>query len=127
MHDQKERQDDDHDIQKAEEVCPRDSPFRDSSSHSRLARGHVLSRLKDRQEVARFEAGAADQAPRRCRGRPGARAALSGLTLPPYWTTTRAAVAAPNCCASQPRMNAWAAWACSGVAVRPVPMAQTGS
>ena len=29
--------------------------------------------------------------------------------------------------ASQRRMNAWTAWACSGVAVRPVPIAQTGS
>ena len=26
-----------------------------------------------------------------------------------------------------PRMKAWASWACSGVALRPVPMAQTGS
>ena len=29
--------------------------------------------------------------------------------------------------ATSPRMNAWTSWACSGVAVRPVPMAQTGS
>ena len=28
--------------------------------------------------------------------------ALSGFTLPPYWTTTRAAVASPNVSASQP-------------------------
>ena len=33
-------------------------------------------------------------------------AALSGFTLPPYWTTTRAAVASPNVWTSQPRMKA---------------------
>ena len=60
-------------------------------------------------------------------GQASSSAALSGLTLPPYWTTTRAAVASPNASASRPRMNAWAAWACSGVAVSPVPIAQTGS
>ena len=122
-----ERQDDDHDVEKAEEDSPRLSALRNESSSRRLARGHVLPRPKNRQEVGRLEAGAADQGPVDIRGKPGARAALSGLTLPPYWTMTRAAVAAPNCWPSQLRMNAWADWACSGVAVRPVPIAQTGS
>src|SRR5262249_41511393 len=52
-------------------------------------------------------------------------AALPGLTLPPYWIRTRS----PTPCrpSTRPRMNAWAACAISGVAVSPVPIAQTGS
>jgi len=52
---------------------------------------------------------------------------LSGLTLPPYniriWFATVLLKRFTSLC----RMNAWASWACSVVAVRPVPIAQTGS
>src|SRR5690606_38211953 len=52
--------------------------------------------------------------------------ALSGLQLPPYRIGSKPAIVA-LCFATSPRMNAWTAWACSGEAVRPVPIAQTGS
>src|SRR4030095_14640849 len=54
-------------------------------------------------------------------------AILSGLTEPPY--KIRSDSAAPEECLSAKtrRINAGSSCACSGVAVRPVPMAQTGS
>src|SRR5262249_10143590 len=54
-------------------------------------------------------------------------AALSGLTLPPYWMRIWLAASLPSFSASRPRMKAWTSCACCGVAVRPVPMAHTGS
>mmetsp|Transcript_51155 Transcript_51155/g.102583 ORF Transcript_51155/g.102583 Transcript_51155/m.102583 type:complete len:258 (+) Transcript_51155:150-923(+) len=52
---------------------------------------------------------------------------LPGATLPPYCTRTAAATAGPNMPERCSRMKACTSWAPSGVAVRPVPMAQTGS
>jgi hypothetical protein len=51
---------------------------------------------------------------------------FSGFTEPPYWMQI-CWPASPKRTASRPRMNAWTCWAVSGVAVRPVPIAQTGS
>ena len=51
----------------------------------------------------------------------------SGLTEPPYWMTTASAAASPKVARVQPRMNACTDCAMAGVAVRPVPMAHTGS
>ena len=45
-------------------------------------------------------------------------AALSGFTLPPYWTRTRSAASFERSPTSA-RMNAIASWACSGVATLP--------
>src|SRR5581483_6766890 len=53
-------------------------------------------------------------------------AAFSGFTDPPYRIRT-AAPAASSRAAMRERMNAIASAACSGLALRPVPMAQTGS
>ena len=53
--------------------------------------------------------------------------ALLGLTEPPYWIRIAPAVAPPNRSVSRLRMCAWTSCACAGVAVRPVPIAQTGS
>ena len=50
-------------------------------------------------------------------------AAFSGFMLPPYWIR----VASRTASGSRPRMKAWASSAISGVAVRPVPIAQIGS
>src|SRR5690606_17696163 len=52
--------------------------------------------------------------------------ALSGWTLPPYRSGRESAILA-SWVRIWPRMNACTACACSGEAVRPVPMAQTGS
>ena len=49
--------------------------------------------------------------------------ALYGFMLPPYWIRTRS----PSCAGSSPRMKLCACSASSGVAVRPVPIAHTGS
>ena len=54
-------------------------------------------------------------------------AAFPGFMDPPYWMRTVSAVSAPTSFASVARMSAWTSCAWSGVAVRPVPMAQTGS
>ena len=54
-------------------------------------------------------------------------AMLSDFTEPPYWTRTLAAVFAPDRVAIVDRISAHTACASSGVAVRPVPMAQMGS
>src|SRR5690606_15079692 len=53
-------------------------------------------------------------------------AALSGLQLPPYRIGSEPAILASRA-ATSPRMKACTSCACSGVATRPVPMAQTGS
>ena len=65
--------------------------------------------------------------PRRCPATPGARPRCPASRSLRTGQSLAPAVAAPNCSASQSRMNAWAAWACSGVAVNPVPIAHTGS
>ena len=52
---------------------------------------------------------------------------FSGFTEPPYWMRTLAAVSAPKTSEMTLRMKAWASCAYLEVAVRPVPMAQTGS
>ena len=52
---------------------------------------------------------------------------LPGFMEPPYSTRMDSAVSASNSSASVARTAAHTAWACSGVAVRPVPMAQMGS
>ena len=54
-------------------------------------------------------------------------AAFAGFIEPPYWMRTPCAASSPNSSASTLRMCAWAACAISGVAVRPVPIAHTGS
>jgi hypothetical protein len=53
-------------------------------------------------------------------------AALSGVTLPPYWMRMASATG-PRNSGSRLRMKWCTVWACSGVAVSPVPMAHTGS
>ena len=53
--------------------------------------------------------------------------AVAAETTTAQQTTTRPAVAPPNRSERRSRMNAWTSWACSGVAVRPVPIAHTGS
>ena len=58
-------------------------------------------------------------------GRANSSAALSGLTLPPYWMRT--ASPAPCSYSTRSRMKACASWAICGVAVTPVPIAHTGS
>ena len=53
---------------------------------------------------------------------------LAGLTDPPYWMRTAPAAAGPVACwPPRPGWRRTTAWASSGVAVRPVPMAQIGS
>ena len=52
---------------------------------------------------------------------------LPGFMEPPYSTRISSAASAPKSSASVARMAAHTASACSGVAVRPVPMAQMGS
>ena len=52
---------------------------------------------------------------------------LPGFMEPPYSTRISSATSAPYRSASVARMAAQTASACSGVAVRPVPMAQMGS
>src|SRR4051812_14980662 len=54
-------------------------------------------------------------------------AALSALTLPPYWMRISCAACSPTCPVRSTRMSACASWAICGVAVRPVPIAHTGS
>src|SRR5262249_55067958 len=51
---------------------------------------------------------------------------LSGFTLPPYRIRMRGATAAGRA-ATRARMKWWTSCACPGVALRPVPIAQTGS
>merc|ERR1719254_305024 len=46
---------------------------------------------------------------------------------PPYWMRTAAATSGLTFSDIHARMFAWVSWAISGVAVRPVPMAHTGS
>src|SRR5574340_123524 len=53
-------------------------------------------------------------------------AAFDAFTLPPYWITSLSATAGSRA-AILPRIKAWTACACSGVAVLPVPIAHTGS
>ena len=53
-------------------------------------------------------------------------AALLAFTLPPYKMRVAPAILASRT-PIRARMAAWTSWACSGVAVRPVPIAQTGS
>src|SRR5262249_59894244 len=52
---------------------------------------------------------------------------LSGLTLPPYRMRQAPAASPPNHCRSRFLMCACASPACAAVAVRPVPIAHTGS
>jgi hypothetical protein len=52
--------------------------------------------------------------------------AFDALTLPPYRILTELAIVASSA-ATLPRIIAWTSCACSGLAVRPVPIAQTGS
>ena len=52
---------------------------------------------------------------------------FSGFTEPPYWMRTLAAASAPKTSEITLRIKEWASWASLEVAVRPVPMAQTGS
>lgn len=52
---------------------------------------------------------------------------VSGVTEPPYWMRTACATSAPYISARSQRMKWCTPWAMAGVAVRPVPMAQTGS
>src|SRR5262245_32576808 len=59
-------------------------------------------------------------------GWPRSSAALSGFTEPPYWMRIRAALE-PKRSASRARRKACASCAIAGVAVRPVPIAHTGS
>ena len=54
-------------------------------------------------------------------------AMLPGFTLPPYWIRTASPAASPAASATAPRMTAIVASASSGVALRPVPIAQIGS
>ena len=54
-------------------------------------------------------------------------ATVPGFMEPPYSTRISSATAEPNRSPSVARMAAHTASACSGVAVRPVPMAQMGS
>mmetsp|Transcript_18399 Transcript_18399/g.56465 ORF Transcript_18399/g.56465 Transcript_18399/m.56465 type:complete len:247 (+) Transcript_18399:533-1273(+) len=54
-------------------------------------------------------------------------AALAPFMEPPYWMRTLDATAGETLEESQARILAWTSWACSGDAVTPVPMAQTGS
>src|SRR6185437_15859958 len=54
-------------------------------------------------------------------------AAFSGFIEPPYWMRTASAAWSPWSSRIRPRMKACASWASSGVAVRPVPIAHTGS
>ena len=54
-------------------------------------------------------------------------AMFAGFTEPPYWMRTRRPPASPTTSATTPRIGRTVAWASSGVAVRPVPMAQIGS
>ena len=63
------------------------------------------------------------RAPRRCRARQQL-AGVAGLTLPPY--RIRALTASPSGDPTSPD-DAIASWAISGVAIRPVPIAQIGS
>ena len=53
-------------------------------------------------------------------------AMLDAFTDPPYWMRTAAPASAPNLPVSRARIAAQTSWASSGVAVRPVPIAQTG-
>jgi len=53
--------------------------------------------------------------------------AFAGFTLPPYSIETPLATSSPYLLASVCLINACMSWACSGLAVSPVPMAQTGS
>src|SRR5262249_12050920 len=71
-------------------------------------------------QIAANESGSRDAPPTRAPSTSGwtsSSAALSGFTEPPYSTGT----------SSSDLMNECASWAMSGVAVRPVPIAQTGS
>ncbi len=54
-------------------------------------------------------------------------AAFDGFIEPPYWMRTVSAVSAPTSPARVARMSACTSCAWSGVAVLPVPIAQTGS
>ena len=54
-------------------------------------------------------------------------AALAPFMEPPYWMRVAFAMAGDTFVASHARIDACTSWACSGVAVLPVPMAQTGS
>ena len=79
------------------------------------------------EEVARLEAGAADQGAVDV-GAGEQLGGVVGLDAPPILDDDPGGgrlrrTSRP----SQLRMNAWTSWACSGVAVRPVPIAQTGS
>ena len=54
-------------------------------------------------------------------------AALAPFMEPPYWMRVALAMAGDTFVASHARIDACTSCACSGVAVLPVPMAQTGS
>ena len=55
-------------------------------------------------------------------------AMFAAFTEPPYWMRTAAAASAPPIGRRRPsRTQPHTAWASSGVAVRPVPIAQIGS
>src|SRR5690606_2264592 len=90
---------------------------------------HGLVYLAAAAAMARKSRATSDAPPIRppsTSGRENSSAALAGLTLPPYRIGSEPAIVA-SCAASSPRMKACTSWACSGLAVRPVPMAQTGS
>ncbi len=53
--------------------------------------------------------------------------AFFALAEPPYWMRMPAAAAGDTWSEIHPRIAAWVSCACSGLAVTPVPMAQTGS
>src|SRR5690606_25433558 len=79
--------------------------------------------------IARKSAAASEAPPIRppsTSGCANSAAALSGLQLPPYRIGSEPAILASRAAIS-PRMKAWTACAWSGLAVWPVPIAQTGS
>ena len=96
-----------------------------SASGGDRAGSASAGRLDDRREVVRVEAGAADQRAVDV----GLRQQLGGVVRA---SPSRRRGSAPRrrrrrARASTSRMKAIASWACSGVAVRPVPIAQIGS
>lgn len=52
---------------------------------------------------------------------------LAAVTEPPYWILTASATLELTVLLMYCRSALWTSWACSGVAVLPVPMAHTGS
>ena len=60
-------------------------------------------------------------------GHPARLAAFFGFTLPPYWMRRASAASTETASATAARIAACISCACSGLATRPVPIAQTGS